>query len=299
MSTVTASHPRGALAVFVGQRPLLVYFVLAFAGTWLFFAPLTFSQHGLGLLPFTLPDAVAFLLYVLATYTGPLAAAFLVTRAVEGQEGVKALLRRLVQWRVAPQWYLILFIGYPALLLVGVAILEGGLSVEALVGGWPLIFSVYLPSILFGILFPSLGEETGWRGFALPRLQSAYGPLWGSLVLGVIHALWHLPAYPVRGAISETGWDTTLFIANSLAIILATVVWTWLFNGARGSILFAILIHATSNASSALVPQWLNVQTEDPWALAKIFGVTVLLLVLFTRGRLGYKDRASQPHTVP
>jgi membrane protease YdiL (CAAX protease family) len=277
----------------VRQRPLLAYFVLAFAGTWLFFAPITLSQRGLGLLPVALPDAAAFLLYFLATYTGPFFAALLVTRLVDGKEGVKRLLRRIVQWRVGIQWYLILFIGYPALLLLGVAVLEGGLSLNSLARNWPLIFSVYLPGILFGIFFPSLGEETGWRGFALPRLQNVYGPVMGSLILGALHALWHLPAYPVRGLFSDAGWDTTLFIANSLAIITATIVWTWLFNHAGGSIFYAILIHATSNATSALIPQWLDVQSDDPWALAKIFGVTALLLILFTRGRLGY-DRSGQ-----
>jgi membrane protease YdiL (CAAX protease family) len=288
MSATAASPASGPLSALVRQRPLLAYFILAFAGTWLCFAPITFAQRGLGLLPVALPDAAAFILYFLATYTGPFFAAFLVTRLVDGKEGVRRLLRRIVQWRVGLRWYLILLVGYPALLLIGVALLEGGLALAPLLQNWPLLFSLYLPGILFGLFFPSLGEETGWRGFALPRLQDAYGPVLGSLILGMLHALWHLPAYPVRGLFSDAGWDTTLFIANSLAIVMASIVWTWLFNHAGGSVFYAILIHATSNATSSLVPQWLHVQGSDPWALAKIFGVTALLLILLTRGRLGY-----------
>lgn len=295
MTVLTPAQPGGSLTTLVRQHPLVAYFVLAFAGTWVCFAPITLSQRGLGILPVELPDAVAFILYFLATYTGPFVAAFLVTRLVDGKEGVQQLWRRLVQWRIGVQWYLILFLGYPALILLGVVILAGGLSLTRLLEGWLLLISVYLPAILFGIFFPSLGEETGWRGFALPRLQSAYGPVVGSLILGVLHALWHLPAYPVRGLFSEVGWDTTLFIANSLAIVMATFVWTWLFNHAGGSVLFAILIHATSNATSALVPQWLDVQGGDLWALAKIFGVTALLLILLTRGRLGYDRLQTKP----
>lgn len=293
MSVLTPAQPNRSLAALMRQQPLLAYFVLAFVGTWLCFAPITLSQRGLGILPVDLSDAAAFILYFLATYSGPFLAAFLVTRIVEGKDGVQRLLRCLVQWRIGIQWYLILLLGYPALILVGVALLERGGTLSRLLQGWPLLASVYLPAILFGIFFPSLGEETGWRGFALPRLQRAYGPVLGSLALGVIHALWHLPAYPVRGLFSDAGWDTTLFIANSVAIILATLIWTWLFNSAGGSIFFAILIHATSNASSALVPQWLALEGDDPWALAKIFGVAVLLLIALTRGRLGY--RAVQP----
>jgi uncharacterized protein len=283
------SSSQQTLAGRIRQHPLLAYFVLAFAGTWLFFAPLTLSQSGLGLLPVTLSDMTAFLLFALSTYAGPFLAAFVVTGLATGRSGLRDLLRRMVQWRIGIQWYLVLLVGYPAVLLLGIAFLDGGLSVETLTGGWPLVLSVFVPGLIFGIFFPSIGEETGWRGFALPRLQVAFGPLWGSLMLGVLHALWHLPAYPVRGLFSDSGWNTTTFLANSLAIVLATLIWTWLFNHGRGSILFAILIHATSNASSALVPQWLAIQSDDPWMLSKVLGVVALLLVLGTRGRLGYR----------
>jgi membrane protease YdiL (CAAX protease family) len=249
---------------------------------------LTFSQRGLGLLPVELSDGLAFLCYFLSTYAGPFLAAFVVTYAVDGSPGIRKLLKRVVQWRVGWQWYVILLPGYPLLVLGGVAFLSGGVSLGQLLNGWPLIFSSYLPAILFGLLFPSLGEETGWRGFALGRLQHRYGPVIGSLSLGILHALWHLPAYPVRGLFTEVGWDTTVFIANSLAIITATLVWTWLFNNARGSIFFAILIHATSNATSGIVSAWLPGLAEDPWLLAKIFGATALVLILATRGRLAY-----------
>lgn len=294
MSDNQSSQQGGGLATLIRRYPLVAYFVVAFAGTWLFFAPLSLSQRGLGWLPIELSDTVGFVLYFLATYTGPFAAAFLVTGVVEGKAGIKRLARRMVQWRVGIVWYLVLLIGYPALLLLGVDFVDGGLSLQKLAEGLPLMVSVFLPSLLFGIFFPSLGEETGWRGFALPRMQASYGPLAGSLLLGVLHALWHLPAYPVRGLFADAGWDTTLFVANSLSIILATLLWTWLFNNGKGSVLFAILIHATSNASSALVPAWLDLKADDPWVLAKVLGGAALLLVLATRGRLGYQSEQGQ-----
>src|SRR5678815_2001893 len=106
----TASPTSGSIRAGVRRHPLLAYFVLAFVGTWVCFSPITLSQRGLGILPVELSDAVVFILYFLATYTGPFLAAFLVTRIVDGGAGVRALLRRLVQWRIGVQWYLILLL---------------------------------------------------------------------------------------------------------------------------------------------------------------------------------------------
>jgi uncharacterized protein len=167
--TTTVSPPAKLVQPWVQRHPLVAYFLIAYTGTWLFFAPLTFAQQGLGLIPVELSDVAAFLFYFLATYTGPFLAAFLVTWMTEGSAGVQRLLRRLVQWRVGLQWYLILLLGYPALLLVGVGLLDGGLSLERWRQGWPLIASLYLPGILFGLFFPSLGEETGPMGHCWAR----------------------------------------------------------------------------------------------------------------------------------
>ena len=292
MTTFTLSNPtRPATGVpaLIKRHPLTAYFALAFAGTWITFLPVWFSSRGLGLLPFDVPEAVAILLFILATFTGPTLAAFVVTAIESGREGVWKLVRRYGQWKVGGQWYLLLLIGYPLVFVIG---FSAALGVEPLINlfqKWPLVLSAYLPAVAVGLLIPALGEEPGWRGFALPRLEAAYGPLVGSLILGVLHAIWHLPVYFVPGMMTAGPFDPIVFVANSCAIIAATFVWTWLFNNGRGSILFAMLVHSVSNASAAYVTQLVSALPDDPWGTARLFGVCALIVIVATRGRLSHK----------
>lgn len=270
----------------VKRHTIASYFILAYAGSWLVEAPLLASQRGFGWL--TLPEPLLLFIFLFAAYFGPLLAALVVTGVTEGRAGVKRLLGRIVQWRVGLIWYLVPILGFPLLFLGAYSLFIGPAPLIALVQNWPLLLSSYLPLLLFGILFPSLGEEPGWRGFALPRLQLRYGALVGTLILGVLHAFWHLPAYFLPGAILPGAFDLSVFISNSLAIIAFTVLWTWLFNNARGSILIAIIAHSASNAFSGYVPQLLTFP-DDQWAIFKVFGVCALAIIILTRGRLSYK----------
>ena len=286
VTAVSERAGRPGLQALLQRRPLIAYFVLAYLGTWLVFAPVVVSQRGLGLL--TIPDALGLILFFVSTYTGPFAAALVVTRATGGAGGVKDLLRSIVRWRVGVQWYLLVILGYPLLFLVGMAAMGAEVPVTDVLRQWPLLFSVYLPNILLGLLLPSLGEEPGWRGFALPRLQRQLGPLSGTLLLGILHGLWHTPAYFVRGMILPDGFDLTLFVANTVAIVASTVIWTWIYNNARQSVFMAIVVHATSNATVMLLQQLVAIP-PDPWLTSKLFGAVALLLIVATRGRLSYK----------
>jgi membrane protease YdiL (CAAX protease family) len=263
--------------------------VIAFTGTWLFFTPILLSQRGLGLLD--LPDVAGLLFFFGATYAGPFLAGFVITAMDEGKPGVRQLIRRIFQWRVGIQWYALLFLGYPAMFIIGLVSALGTDPINKLLQNLPTLLPFYGMNIVIGLILPSLGEETGWRGVALPRLQMTYGPLAASLVLGVLHALWHLPAYFIKGAILPNGFDLTYFIANSCSIVMATLIWTWLFNNAKASILFAILIHSTSNATSALIPRLVSTPTGDPWFGFKVIGVVALVVIVLTRGRLGYEEK--------
>jgi len=134
-----------------------------------------------------------------------------------------------------------------------------------------------------------LGEEPGWRGFALPRLQSRHGPLVGSLILGPLWGLWHLPMF-------FTGWNEPT-VLNVVVYLLSTtslaVAYTWAFNNTKGSVLIAILIHAAFNcATVAVAPLFPDRVLSDYGVLPILagFGPLAVVLVALTRGRLGYRE---------
>jgi len=280
------SFPTGLLA-FARRHPLVAYFALAYVLTWVLVVPIALSQRGVGWL--ALPDWLLLVLFLAGTFVGPAPAAFALTALIDGRAGVRALLRRMVQWRVGIAWYLLVVVGYPVVMLAVVSVQVGAAPLNALLSNPWLLVSSYLPGIAVGLIFPSLGEEPGWRGFALPRLQRLYGPLLASLILGLLHALWHTPAYFVRGAISDNGFDLGVYVGNSIGIVAFTFVWTWLFNSTCGSVLFAMLMHATSNATSQLLGQ---LSDADSGLWGRLFPVLLALLVVAaTRGWLAYRGR--------
>jgi hypothetical protein len=103
------------------------------------------------------------------------------------------------------------------------------------------------------------------------------------------HALWHLPAYIAPGFLSPGPFDLLFFIANSLSMIALTCVWTWLFNNARGSILFAMRVHAGSNAATTWIGQLSSAAAADGiWAGPLVFAILATLVIALTRGRLSF-----------
>ena len=289
MTTISSvsSIPESGLKTLAKRYPLISYFALAYALTWIFVVPIMLSQRGLRVI--NLPDPLLLVFLLVSTYSGPLPAALIMTTLIDGKEGRRQLWRRVFQWRVGMGWYLLVLVAYPVVFLAGLSVYSGTAPWLALIENWQLIFTYYLPIAAIGILFPSFGEEPGWRGFALPRLQQQYGPLIGTLILGVLHGLWHLPVYFIPGAILEGPFDLTQFAANTCLLITLTLFWTWLFNHAGQSVFFAMFVHGVSNATSGLIPM-LNVETiNDPWFSFKTWAVFVTLLILFTRGRLAYQ----------
>src|SRR5688500_9510631 len=106
--------------------PLAAYFTLAFAGTWLAVAPLVLGPSGLGLLPLALPDALGLLIYFGATYAGPTLGAFAASW-IEGRgAGVRGFAAGYARWRVAPRWWLLAPVVFPALWLAGYSAVLGG-----------------------------------------------------------------------------------------------------------------------------------------------------------------------------
>ncbi len=232
MTTTTAAQPG---ATTTAKASVVGYFVLAFAFTWFFWGLGVLGERGV------LPAVPG--LTVIGTF-GPLVAAVVLTAWEDGRGGLRSLLGRVLRWRVAPVWYGVAVLGPLALTLAAV-------SLHVTLGGRtpsPAALAGALPSVLFVavymLLFVALGEEVGWRGYALPALQARYGALASSAILGAMWAVWHLPQFFN---------PTTLYSDLPFALFLAylvpfAVLITWVFNSTGGSVFMVMLVHAITNA---------------------------------------------------
>jgi membrane protease YdiL (CAAX protease family) len=173
---------------------------------------------------------------------GPLVAALVVAGIASGWSGLRELLGRMVRVRYGLQWYAVIF-GTPiAFCAVAIAIMAAcGYPVS-----WPAAAAWReLPDrFIFIFLFIGLGEEPGWRGFALPRLQKKQTPFMASLILAPIWALWHLP-------LMGNEFPAPVIPAFLISLLGGTLIQTWLFNRTRGSVFAQVLFHATVNTVGA------------------------------------------------
>ena len=276
---------------FTNRFPLITFFLLAFAGTWLVLSPWVFDTFGW----IEIPDELGIILFILSTFTGPFFAAFYVTGKLEGKEGKKNLWRRIFQMRIGLVWYVAVLFTFLLVWLTAYNLLYRGAPLAALIANPALMVTAFLPNVLTGLLIPSLGEEPGWRGFALPRLQKDFGPVLGTLILGTLHGIWHLPALftPLLGPFS---WDS--FLTFVLTAAAGTFIYTWVFNNTRGSVWIAILLHASSNSASNLVGSLIPKGVEltgwqsalnAGWLTVMAFSLAAVLLIIFTRSKLGYR----------
>ena len=262
------------------RYPLISYFVMAYAISW--FYVIVFE------IIWPLPDTIVTDVPLLF---GPVVAGFVMSAVVAGRPGVNRLVRRLVLWRVSPRWYLLAVVGMPALYLLGLALVPGAFSSVSLPLGTLLLLPVFFLVLL--VTGGPLLEEPGWRGFALPRLQQRWGPLVGTLILGVLWAGWHGPQYftPVfsatNGGLTVSGLAIFLVGAVSFSLII-----TWAFNHTKASLVIAILIHQCINFSQGLTTTILPGAKNNEVGPVFVFGLAALVIVLATRGRLGYTSPA-------
>jgi uncharacterized protein len=285
-----AQHPGGASGEgLLTRHPLVFFFLIAYAGSWLVEVPIALSETGTGLLPFTIPRPLLALAIAAATFLGPTLSAFIMTGITEGRIGIRRMLRRYVLWRVEFRWYLFVLLVIPAIEVLGAIAVPGVLgSFQSLTLTLVLTYPVAFVSTF--ILGGPLGEEPGWRGFALPRLQPLHGPLVGSVILGILWACWHLPLFWSGVWTPPTIPNIVMFI---LMITALTIIMTWVFNNAKGSLLITMLMHASFNTfANRIVAPLFPAPILSEYGLLPVlvgFGATALVLIAVTRGRLGYQ----------
>jgi len=249
-------------------RSAWLFFVVTYAFSWLFWIPLALSAHNVSLPP-ALVDFLNSPLNPAAF--GPLFAALLLTLLREGGTGIWHLLKRGFTLRARRIWLL-------PILVLPFVLFAGGVILAALTGRRQLDLSVVsnppYAVISFLVILLTAGplqEEFGWRGYALPRLQSRFNALVSSVVLGFFWWLWHLPAVLIPGRFMTN--DLLLFAALLVEIVLTSILFTWIYNNTRGSVLATMLLHTSMNWSI-----WLFM--PDMQVSLPIIGFTVALLIV-------------------
>lgn len=221
------------------NKELILYFFLAFTTTWSFSAILILSK-------FEIIKPVPAWLHSFTAY-GPIISAFLITYIFRGTPGIKSLFSGIIKWKIGFWW-----LAFSALSIIFIFIISA--FIVFLITGetinWSLIGKLenlpnygILAAYLFALFNSGIGEETGWRGFALPRLQKSFNAFQSTIILSIIWAFWHLPFFFYMP--DFTRWGIASFPGAIIALIIGGLILTWIYNSTRGSILAVALWHSS------------------------------------------------------
>lgn len=229
------------------RRQTVAFFALAYAWSWAWWVPVVFelrSEGGSGssnvpawIVPFVLIGAY-----------GPSLAAVVITFFSGGRPALKTLFSRFLIWRAPIKVHVVIWFG-PTVFL-GIAMLLAPES-AALLGDpdWTRLWQI--PTVLLtGVIFGPLAEELGWRGYALPTLQKKHSALVSSLIIGLAWCFWHTPLFWAPGGTMLSGREVTVAAVAKYLVFACglAIVFTWIFNNSRGSVLLAVAFHAVINA---------------------------------------------------
>ena len=265
------------------RHSLIIGTLLMFLYTW------TIDLSNSGVMPFKVPFVVG-----LTVGWGFIFVSLFMTRLTLGKEAMATLFKRFFLWRVSWKWYLAAIVLLPALQFVSV-LLTAWLTEVPVDFSHPMVrdlvpvsaplFALVIPWLIFEIL--TNGEEMGWRGYVLPRLQTKYNALTASLVLGVIWSVWHLPKFFGTGTSGGRSffWFTVFCMA-------ASVLYTWMYNNTSGSLLLVTLFHAANNTAGMFLPVSFAVAGGILSNLMTVLYVTTAIVVTIVAG----PERLSRTH---
>lgn len=227
---------------------------------------------------------------------GPLIASLVATRMDGGREGLSDLWMRITNWRVGWRWYLnvVIITFLLAAIPVGVMVLAGGFTTSNMT------FAYILFVFLAQLLTSGIGEEPGWRGFLLPRLQASIKGEKYIWVLGLIWAVWHYPIVIIQTLsmmenVTPAEMVITILIklaGQTMSLIGLTYIYVWLYNHTN-SITLCILFHALSNTFSI----WLVSFLIEPQSVGLFVALMPWVVVIFLQKRLGKEQFLGQIQT--
>jgi membrane protease YdiL (CAAX protease family) len=253
-------------AIMDAKHPLIIFFTLAYAWAWLVFIPMVIFHAPLPWI-------------VVATF-GPTVAALVTHRITTGSYRA---FRIYTTW---PRTLGAMAVGVALIILVYV-VLPGIITADPRKLHWSILIStaVYNYSTLLG---GPLGEEPGWRGYALPRLENAFGPVRGSLLLGLLWAGWHLPLF------FYSGWTTSPLWIYVVLVTGLSFILTYAANLAGYGVVVPIAMHATFNTVSRFLNGlFASTQSHERIPVGLVMALSGLamavVLILVTRGQLAHR----------
>jgi uncharacterized protein len=246
------------------SKHLVAYFILACAISWVIEIPLALTKQGI-----IQPIFPQWFHYFLSY--GPMLSALIVTWTTQGQQGLKELGGRITKWRVGGIWWLAaispLIIGFVMVLAMNL-FTDNKISLSEL-GVVPFLPPLGIGALILWILTSGIGEEIGWRGYALPRLQKDHNALYSTVILTFFWAVWHVPLFFYL-------FDPAIAVGWVFALYTGAIVFTWLLNSTQGSILIAAVFHGcfnymtSSNAGNGLLATVVSIIVMV-WAVVVIF----------------------------
>jgi membrane protease YdiL (CAAX protease family) len=227
-ATVKKFRPVQEAAVFFGLTLGLSYLV--------FWGPLALFQiPTISFVSSMKGPTWAILLYILGGFV-PSLVALALTWAKDGRAGLVKLGRRALQFNVGWRWYLVM-LGIVVIGSVGQILIIWLLGGDFNYG----LFVAQLGSLIPLIVLGPLSEEFGWRGYALDRLQARWDPLISSAIVGVLWGLWHGPLFAMPGTSQHE--LAVPFVGFVLRLVALSLIFTWLQNSTKGSLLPALFFH--------------------------------------------------------
>jgi membrane protease YdiL (CAAX protease family) len=277
-------------AISGSKQSTIAFFVLAYLITWAFWIPFVIfgpSSSAIVLNP-DLRGSPFMLLQVLGNFGPTLAAAVLL--AFSGKRGeLRGAFNRLLPHRTGLLWYIVV-------LLLPLGTLLPGLFISTLLGGNIAQFNISSLLLMFipAIFISGLGEEMGWRGFALSRLQIKKTPFLASLIVGVFWGLWHLPI--IYWFSSQTGlFFIVEFILYIVQITAFSVIFAWVYNAMKNRLWMIVLMHAAFTASGNTIAVFTQPLTGGTWIpyivnVLSAVGVAALVVALNKNKMLSRQD---------
>jgi len=277
--------------LFLKRHSLVCGIILMFLLTW----PVDLANSGV--LPVQLPFAV----YLFLGW-GFILASLVMTRITLGKSALIALIKQYLIWNLHWKWYLTAFLLFPVIFTLAVLLYAAlaqspvdfsGVFAHNIFGESANLPLLILPFFLLD--FISNGEEMGWRGYVLPRLQAKHSALVSSLILGLIWGFWHLPKYMAPGNTASFGWMMVKVLADAM-------IYTWLYNNTKGSLLLTTIMHAAGNTAGVFLPMANTRSGEqmDVYVLIIVMEIIVVVLLASVSGtkRLSKNEGTFNPGAV-